>query len=104
MSLDRTDHIIYGWKLPKEIEGFDYWDEKNLPYVEGHVGEKYRIIRGEGHNYTIFGIVIAESYEWNFVNIDLSKIDLVEINNKYKDIFGGTPNESPSLFIFSNYS
>jgi len=104
MSLDRTDHIIYGWKLPKEIYGFDYWDEKNLPYVEGHVGEKYRIIRGEGHNYTIFGIVIAESYEWNFVNIDLSEIDNNEILVKFKEIFGYGIEESPTLFIFSNYN
>jgi hypothetical protein len=47
MGLYRTDYIVYGWKLPKEIYGFDYWDEKYLPYIEGHPGIKYQIIRGK---------------------------------------------------------
>lgn len=103
MGLYRTDYIVYGWKLPKEIYGFDYWDEKHLPYVEGHVGEKYRIIRGENHNYTIFGYVINVSDEWDFNKIDLSEIDNNEILLKFKEIFKYDIEETPILFIFSNY-
>lgn len=49
MGVDRTDYIIYGWKLPyglKNSDGneIDFFEDKYLPYVEGHKGIQYTII------------------------------------------------------------
>jgi len=46
MGLSRTDYIVYGWKLPlnmtdKDGNEINFWDDKFLPYIEGHKGEEY---------------------------------------------------------------
>lgn len=37
-----------------ELKNFDYWDEKWLPYIEGHEGTNIRFIRGEEPNDSLF--------------------------------------------------
>ena len=48
MAINKTDYIIYGWKLPymvKDMNGeeLDLWDDKFLPYIEGHKNIQYSI-------------------------------------------------------------
>jgi len=103
MGLYRTDYIVCGWKLPKEIEGFDYWDDKNLPYVEGHKGVEYTIVLDD--DYLVFGKLIAISSEWNFNVLNFDNLNTEEIKEKYREIFnvdGGV--SEPYVFIFSHYS
>lgn len=113
MSVDRSDYIVYGWKLPYEIknskgEEIDLWDDKFLPMIEGHQGEKFTIIRdGMCGNYNAFGLYVAHSDEkWNFNNLTFFDIESnkEQVKNKYKELFDSEIDEEPYLFIFSHFS
>lgn len=106
---DRIDYITFGWKLPYIIENkygkIDMWNDKFLPYIEGHKGVEFSIIRdGMSNKYTVFGIIInSDSEGWDFTNIDLNKIDIDKVKSKYLELFGENPSTEPTLFIFSNF-
>jgi hypothetical protein len=106
MGLDRSDYIIYGYKLPKDIE-LNLWDNKFRPMIEGHKGEQFTIIEDK---YIVFGICMARSDEgWNFVPLDFKDVEVQnaqKIKTKYYELFGTEPSSlgEPELFIFSNYS
>lgn len=111
MSIDRTDYIVYGWKLPydmKDSKGqeIDFWDEKFIPMIEGHKGEEYSLIidqmMGE---YIVFGKVIAEDDEgWNFTYLTNIVQDSEKLMNKYREVFNVSGRISePYLFIFTHY-
>jgi len=121
MSIDRTDYIIYGWKLPFDIKNengdvIDLWEDKFLSMIEGHPGEEFTIIRdGMCCKYTVFGLRIDSSDDWDFVNLNiLQQFDFRSIKNnrynsdkvkdKYKELFGTDIETEPYLFIFTHYS
>jgi len=103
MGLDRTDYIIYGWKLPPNMDGFDYWDEKYLPYIEGHPGEDYTMVLEEENKFLAFGKLIKMAETWDGEWINIKGLDPKEVQKKYKEVFevDGVVAE-PYLFIFSN--
>lgn len=110
MSVDRSDHIIYGWKLPFKLTknglDIDYFEDvKYLELIEGRPGIEYSIIRdGMCCEYTVFGQRIKDADDsWDFVELDISKLDSEVLKSKYRELFDGEP-EEPKLFIFSHYS
>lgn len=114
MGVDRSDYIIYGWKLPYEIldtEGkeIDLYHEKFESMMCGFEEEEYTLISdGMCGNYNVFGIPILycnEEYEgWDFVEIDIQKFDADKVKAKYKEMFKTEPETEPKLFIFSHFS
>jgi len=111
MSVDRTDYIVYGWKLPFDIKNekneiIDLWDDKYRSMIEGHPGEEFTIIRdGMCAEYTVFGLSIDQTYdEWDFVELDIKKYDPKKLKNKYKEMFDNDCKTEPYLFIFSHFS
>lgn len=113
MGVDRTDYLIYGWKLPINFVNsngpIDIWDEKFRPYMEGHKGIDFSLIfDGMGGKYTVFGKRIAFATDdgdgWGFMELDLSKIGSPGFTkDKFKEIFEIEPPSEPSLFIFSHW-
>lgn len=115
MSVDRTDYIVYGWKLPYNItdskgDKVDLYKDEYLPMVEGHKGEKYAIITdGMCGDYNVFGIVVkrgGDRYEgWLFENLDIRDFSNSsdDMKIKYREIFDAVPKE-PNLFIFTHWS
>lgn len=116
MSVDRSDYIIYGWKLPFNMtssnnEKIDFWDDKFLPYIEGHQGIEYSLIRdGMSGEYMVFGQRLSsggDDYEgWDFVNLDFKNLDAEKVKTKYRKLFNIESQEhlaEPYLFIFSHF-
>lgn len=61
MGVDRSDYIMYGWKLPyklKDNEGneIDIWDEKFESVMCGFPGEEFlvKVLRPIVRNYLSF--------------------------------------------------
>ena len=114
MSVDRTDYIVYGWRLSYGLknskdEEINFWDDKYLPMIEGHPDEKYSIIRdGMWSDYTVFGKVIADADEdagWEFTHLNNLKVDPNELKDKYREVFEIEGEVAdPYLFIFSHFS
>jgi len=113
MSVDRTDYIVYGWKLPYEMknskgEKIDFWDDKYLSMIEGHPDEIYSlIIDGMMGEYIVFGIVIKQDEDgngWNFIHLKNPMFDPNELKESYREVFDVEGEVAdPYLFIFSHY-
>lgn len=115
MGVDRIDYIVYGYKLPYELENkkgkIDFWDDKFLPMIEGRPGEEFTLIRdGMSGQYNVFGLLIksgGDKYEgWDFVNLDFKNLDAEKVKTKYRELFEIEDTESvsePTLFIFSHF-
>jgi hypothetical protein len=110
MGVDRTDYVVYGWQLPAVIydaenKEVDVWDEKFLPYVEGHKGVDYCLVRGE--KYIVFGFCVAsggDKYEgWDFEPLNTSLPKPHEVQWEYCELFGYKTLPAPSLFIFTHW-
>ena len=93
MSIDRTDYIIYGYKLPymlKNANGkIDLWADRFLPMIEGHEGEDFALISdGMNGEYNVFGLRIDSSggnYSgWEFVLLDFKNLDAEKVKSKYR--------------------
>lgn len=114
MSIDRTDYIVYGWRLPSnpknpKNEVFNVFDEKFLPMIEGHWNEPFRIYYdfSQRSGYTVFGIKLKMADNgWQFaeLNFDKNSFDVEKLKNKYKELFfvDGELTD-PHIFIFSHY-
>ena len=109
MGLSRTDYIVYGWKLPlnmtdKDGNEINFWDDKFLPYIEGHKGEEYTIVRDD--NFMAFGKLVAiDSDGWDFKHLDTNNLNKEEVKNKYNEVFEVEGSVSdPYLFIFSHWN
>jgi hypothetical protein len=80
MGVDRTDYLMYGWKLPYNSEVNN--NEKYLPNIEGHKNTSLRLIAdGMSGEYMVWGLTIevADEYEgWEFLEIDIDKNKLKE--------------------------
>lgn len=115
MGVDRTDYIVYGYKLPYRIENkneeIDLWDEKFLPMIEGHQGEEFTIVRDVVlEKYVVFGKLIERCeggyVGWDFVHLDIDQLDAEKVKSKYREVFELEEDESiaePHLFIFSHF-
>ena len=117
MGVQRTDYIVYGWKLPydiklasgEELDAVDFWEnEELLSMRQGRPGEKYFLITdGMNGNYAVFGRKISSFDEYE--GIDFYKVSLEDFNYdsdmlcKYQEIFGEVPSENPSYLIFSQF-
>lgn len=115
MGIDRTDYIVYGWKLPYEMKDskgneIDLWDDKYLPMFEGHKGEKYTIIGDMlSDDYIVFGKVLARADDpngWNFVHLKFQDSEeKEELKDKYREVFDVEGDVAdPYLFIFTHFS
>jgi hypothetical protein len=117
MGVSRTDYIVYGWKLPSDIKDkdgkvIDFWDEKFLPYIEGHLGVKYIFISdGMCGDYCVFGkklnVQRDDEYEdTNFKELDISPSNLnsMEAFSKYLEVFGMGAETPPAVLVFSHFS
>jgi hypothetical protein len=116
MGVDRTDYIVYGWKLPydfKDANGdeIDWYDDKFLPYLEGHEGIKHTLIPdGMCGKYCVFGEIIDFDNDdgWDFQELPLdiqpTWNDENNLSKKFEEVFGVDAKELPKLFIFSHYS
>lgn len=120
MGVDRTDYIIYGWKLPYDLknsndEKIDLWEDKFRSMIEGHKGEEFILISdGMCGKYNVFGLRInhcgdEDGNGWDFINLDFKNLDLNDekVKLKYREIFDleeNEPIEEPYLFIFSHFS
>lgn len=116
MGVDRTDYIIYGYKMPYDYptsKGVNIWDDKKfLPYIEGWKGEDYSLIQdGMGGEYCVFGLRIAHASEpdgFTFIELPAegwpNKIN--EVKAKLNEVFGFNDAElgEPKVLIFSHYS
>jgi hypothetical protein len=114
MSAYRSDHIVYGWKLPFDIKdgngkSIDLWNDKFLPVIEGHEGEEFTLISdymcGE---YAVFGLGVKSCRDnekgWGFEDLCFQDFDENKVIQKFRELFEIEPVEKPRLFIFSNYS
>jgi len=111
MSVNRTDYIVYGWKFPNPMlnnmgQEVDLWDDKYLPYIEGHQGIDYIIVRND--NYVVFGFCIASGGDkyngWEFEQLVKTAPPADVVKAKYGELFGnGQDISNPTLFIFSNF-
>ena len=115
MGVNRTDYIVYGWKLPIELVNrngveLDFWEDENfLPYVEGSTDSKYRIIvDGMCGDYNVFGLILKEGGDehvgWDFEDLNIDNLSEKDTILAYKDILNSDPKDKPRLFIFSHYS
>src|SRR5689334_9708221 len=111
MGLLRSDFIVNGWKLPISYfqeKGIDLWDDKYLPYVEGHPGVIYTILRTS--RYAVFGLMIAHVEEDGFDFVELPR-DMLDVSNAeiiagFEQVFGFKDEVigNPKIFIFSNWN
>lgn len=118
MGVERTDYIVYGYKLPYEIRNSngdeidfyeDYENEKEnkfLPLIEGHEGEEFTIVSdGMSAEYNVFGLLIKQSdYDgWGFIELNFGNFDSEKVKSKYKELFECEIKEEPKLIIFSHF-
>lgn len=63
MSVKKYTYLLCGIRLDQSELPFDIWDDKYLPYIEGHKGVKVRFITsGESSlNFVYIGEQLAES-------------------------------------------
>lgn len=116
MGVDRTDYIIYGWKLPYNLNDpdgkpiDDFWDGgKYEKLVDGDDDGFQLITDGMCGNYCVFGKVIesgGDQWEgWNFVELDIANMDRHKAIGKYVEHFQPPPGGPglPTLFLFSHF-
>lgn len=120
MGVDRTDYIIFGFKLnPEELKrkNINLWDEKYLPYREGRKNIPYSIIHdGMCGEYTVFGKVINSTGDYegtSFTVINYKDFFDDELNNELiqdfialfgKELYETLDEEEPQMLVFSHYS
>lgn len=104
MGVDRTDFIMYGYKLNDDL---DIWDDKFIEYIEWKTDSLALMDGGMNESPNMFGFVIesADKYEGFDVieldfNIDNNKKE--ELIEKAKELFNITT--EPKYFVFSRFS
>ena len=108
--IDRTDYIVYGYKIPKTIsDKIDMFDDKYLPMVEGHENEEFSlIIDYMSGTCNVFGIILERDDDgWDFVDLNFSNLDAKKVKSKYCELFDLEKSDSleePRIFIFTHLS
>lgn len=113
MGVDRSDYMIYGYKLPKdyiETKGIEMFEgDKYLPYIEGWKGEDYSIVNDQmSGKYVVFGYSIAYANSNGFDFIELPTdcpIKPEQVKAKFNEVFGFNPEElgEPKVLLFTHY-
>lgn len=118
MGVDRTDYIIYGYKMPADYlkkKGIDMWDDKFLRYIEGWKGENYSLIYdGMSGEYLVFGLRISMANEqegFEFVELPATgwADKFLEVKGKTAEVFGFNDTHfaelggGPKVLIFSHW-
>ena len=114
MGVDRSDYMIYGYKLPenyfksKGIEIFE--DNKYMPFIEGWKGEDYSIVYDQmSGKYCVFGfrIAFADNQGFQFLGLPAEGwlTQAEQVKAKFKDVFGFSCVElgDPEVLLFSHY-
>ena len=118
MGVTKTDYLIYGWKLSYEFKGKngkevanEWFEDKYLPYIEGHPGIKYTLITdGMCGEYIVFGRLLDhrsdDTGDTDFKEIDASPENLNEQEtcDIFTTLFGVEIPNKPKLIVFSHYS
>ena len=111
MSVDRTDYVIYGWKLPYKLvdddgNNVDINSDKIEPYINVQSDGYILIQDWMGSSYTVFGKLIlqSDSYGFEFKDLNSESNDIHEAQDKLKEILNITSERYPSLFIFTHSS
>lgn len=114
MGVDRSDYLIYGYKLPIDYfktKGVDIWeDEKYLPLIEGWKGEDYSIVHDQMcGNYYVFGYSIARAnsngFEFLELPVDGWPVTGERVKEKFSEAFGFTDETlgEPKVLLFTHY-
>jgi len=113
MGVDRSDYMIYGYKLPKDYfvsKGIEIFEgNKYLPYIEGWKGENYSIVDDQMcGKYCVFGYSIAYASSNGFDFIELPgewPVNSEQVKAKFKDVFGFADESlgEPKLLLFTHY-
>ena len=92
--------------VDKHGNDIDLWDDKYVPYIEGHKGVEYTIIKDYDNNIFYFGQVIGHTNDdWDFNEIDVDLIDAEKTEKLFDELFEcDIPKGSPILFITSHYN
>lgn len=114
MGVDRTDFIMYGWKMPYKLynkngEKINLHDEKFESMICGFPGEEFTFISdGMCGEYNVFGYSVnigGDKYEgWGYTEINVKTFDDQKLIDKYVELFYAQPATEPKLFIFSHFS
>lgn len=99
MSIDYNHYVVVGVDIQnkrKEVQ----WDDKYLPFIEGHYDVEYRIVDDrENQKFMFFGIVLAEGDKYEGIPLtEISDEKIKEARTKvlaaYKDTFEEEIDES----------
>lgn len=114
MGVDRSDYLIYGYKMPADylesrgVELFE--DEKYLRFIEGWKGETYSIVYDQTRGkYVVFGYSIAHASSGGYDFIELPAdgwpVTSEQIKEKFREVFGFVPDElgEPKVLLFTHY-
>lgn len=111
MGVDRTTHVVFGWKLPEPMidangEEINPYEDEFLPYVEGHKGVKEILIHDQMMGeYNVFGIHLASPNEGDFEIIETESLNAQELRETFKSVFGiDAPTEDPKIIAFIHCS
>lgn len=118
MSVDRTDHLIIGYKFPNDFTDRNgnklgqliYEDPKYLSMFEGWKNEPLTIVaNGMSSNYIVFGKSLAHSNIYTgfaFTELNLNIDDYQLVQDSAKELFADFDFvfTKPQLLIFSHYS
>lgn len=111
MGMDRSDYIIYGWIISDDsLKHIDFFDDKFLPYVEGHPGEDFCIVRNESTRSVAIGYRIAQNHDdangWGRGTPleNITRGTHAYVHEKFGELFGFNTNTDPKIFILSTYS
>ena len=108
MGVDRSDYIVYGWKM-KYSDDIDYYDDKFQKYLEGHPDvDETLVIDGMCGEYAVFGTYVDHVEDdgdgWEFKELAFEDFDSAHLKELYKELFGTEPEGEPKLMIFSHFS
>ena len=83
MSVDKTHYVLLGLKI-NSID--DYWNEKYLPYIEGHPDVEYRLIVDQmSGEYAFFGKVLAFGGKYEGIPVtEINIYDIIDIREQSK--------------------
>lgn len=114
MGVDRSDYLIYGYKLPADYlksKGIEIFEgDKYMPYIEGWKGEDYAIVHDQmAGKYCVFGysVAYANSNGFKFVELppDGWPVTADQIKEKFKEVFDFVDGElgEPKVLLFTHY-
>jgi hypothetical protein len=117
MGVDITTHLIFGFKgHPKDLKqhNINIWNDKFLPYTEGHEGIIDTLVKDDADTYFIFGRSLS-ALDWEdgkIHTIQYQHIGLIEETKRLKklfiqlfgqDVWDSIDNKEPQLMAFNHY-